>query len=232
MKRASSGSPIVELLGLPGAGKSTAIQRIEIETASSTQTEWSNAYNQSRLLPPTMALFLRAPWVHSVLYVLFIMRGASSGPELRRVASVTRRYLSAKAGRTTPTFFDEGPLHALFVGLYGTRRRRGSDVLLRWAVRMLSASIDIFIWLDVPRGDCVANFLRPGRSSARFNETTSADEIQTFLHDRSYEAIVEALAQSTASKVIRLPTVDEVVRFASEVPVPWRPGTEGPFPPQ
>jgi hypothetical protein len=144
---------------------------------------------------------LRAPALSATAYAAVAARRGVAAVHLRRVHSVQRRHVQVKKLKGTATVLDEGPVHALFVTLYGTQPTAVSRLLLRLVLRILSRHVDRYLFLDTPRERCVENFRRAGRTSARFNADTPEHLVEAFRQDRTYEEVLDGLRRVAPAKL-------------------------------
>jgi hypothetical protein len=209
---------VIEMLGLPGSGKSTVVHELT-EGGIATMSTW-NGLHPTRWPPVAVQLVLRAPLLSALTSLTVATRRRIGLVHLRRTLSVQRRHLIVKAQRSKGVLaLDEGPVHALFIALYGTRSTVVSRWLLRVVLSLLARRVDRFVFLDVPRERCVENFRRPGRSSARFNEASSPATIREFMADRTYDEILHALGKVAGDRLVVVDSVGAAYECVRAGPV-------------
>lgn len=199
-----SAPPVVtELLGLPGAGKSTVGSEVDAWPTVQTVSRWTGLHRWTRL-PVTFEMTLRSPAMSAVTYLAAVTRRGVTAVHLRRVSSVQRRHLIVKKLPRDTVVLDEGPVHALFVALYGTRETVLSRPLLRLALASLSRYVDRYLFLDIPKEQCIENFRRADRSSVRFNADSPDQAVEAFRRDETHRQIMDGLRRVAADKVVRV----------------------------
>lgn len=194
---------VIELIGLPAAGKTTVGRRAAESLDIQLWEDWKLPQRYS-WLPPTLQLFILSPVASLCLYALVGTRSSSSSVNFKRVVSITRRHIAIARFPSggPPILVDEGPLHSLFVTLYGTQPTRVSRQLLPIAVAILTRRVTAFTLIDTSKERCIKNFQSPGRTSARFNALAGQEEIETFLADSTYSEIVQVLREREATLII------------------------------
>jgi hypothetical protein len=200
---------VTEVLGFPGAGKSTLIQSVGRLRQTRTVADWNGAIDASHL-PTVVQLFFAAPSFAVPAYLAVILRRQVTLTNVRRVMSVQRRHLWLQ--RNSPTcdhLLDEGPVHALFVTMYGTESTALSHFFLRITLRLLARHVDSYLYIAAPRESCIERFMSPGRTSFRFNDSASEEELATFLHDRCYEEIIAVLGRVAPTKLCIVDSSDQ-----------------------
>ena len=197
----------IEVLGLPGSGKTTLVREVA-RSAIATTTDWAGPVYRSRL-PVAARLFLSAPVFSATAYLLLLTRSHVTWVAVRRVLSVQRRLvLMRQPNGLRQRVLDEGPVHALYIALYGTSATRFSGVLLRAVLRTLASSVDHYVYMDTPKEQCISNFASPDRTSVRFNHQSGPAAIELFRRDSTYEEILGGLRCVAGSKVHVVPDVD------------------------
>jgi hypothetical protein len=111
---------------------------------------------------------------------------------------VQRRHILVRRMKDVDAVLDEGPVHALFLTLYGTGETPASRVLLRLVLLLLARNVREYLYLDTPRWRCVHNFRRAGRTSGRFNADSPPRVIAEFHQDHTYEQILDGLRRAGA----------------------------------
>jgi hypothetical protein len=222
VSRAAS-SALVEILGLPGAGKSTLEHLAAAEGTVETVSYWRDPLPRHGL-PMTVEFFLRAPVFSAAAYLAVLTRRGVTTAHLRGVTSVQRRHFLVKRMRGTARVLDEGPVHSLFQVLYGTNETAVSRLLLRLVLRLLSRQVGSYVHLDTPVERCIDNFRQAGRTSLRFNADSSAQFIDEFRRDRTYEQILDGLRSVRAKlTVAATPEAAADLLRAQTHPLPHRP---------
>lgn len=197
---------VVEILGLPGSGKSTVTGELAAR-GTETRNTWVGP-RRAPGIPVGVELTLRAPVLSALAYLTVATRRGAGRVHLRRVHSVQRRHLIVKAERAGGfVVLDEGPVHALFATLYGTRPTVSSRLLLRLVVARLARRVDRYVHLDVPKDRCIENFHRPGRTSARFNDASSPGAVQEFLADETYAEVLGVLRRVARDRLVAVDSV-------------------------
>lgn len=200
---------VIEILGLPGAGKSSAERSISLAGIVPTVSEWSGP-SRWGWVPMSVQLFISSPIFSMTAYAMVLTRSGVRGITVRRILSVQRRHLILKLRPRGTQVLDEGPLHALFVAMYGTQETVLSRWLLSRVVRQLARRVDHYVYIDESKEQCIANFRRPGRTSARFNADSSAKAVEEFRHDRTYDQILESVERVSPWKLVVVSSSAEV----------------------
>lgn len=196
---------VIELLGLPGAGKSTLEREVANWGTLATVRQWRGGRSHHRV-PATLDLLVRAPVLSIISYLAVATRRGATARNLRQIRSVQRRYIAAKKLPRGPYVLDEGAVHALFLTLYGTRETAISSRLLHQVLALLSRNVKQYVYLDTSKDDCIENFRRPGRTSERFNPETSLSEVEQFRQDTTYQEILDGLRRVAPAKLVVVPT--------------------------
>jgi hypothetical protein len=192
MRGRATSSMLTELLGLPGAGKSTLEREIAAWGTVATIGYWRDPLPRHGV-PMTLEFFLRAPLFSAAAYLTVVTRRGVTAVHLRQVTSIQRRHFLVKKMKGTPTVLDEGPVHSLFQALYGTDETALSRLWLRLVLGLLSRQIGSYFYLDTPKERCIDNFRQTGRTSLRFNANSSEQLIDEFRRDRTYEQLLSGL---------------------------------------
>jgi hypothetical protein len=214
-----AGSGVTELLGLPGAGKSTVAQTVADWGTVAVARQWRSTRPGNSLVA-VLGACLRAPALSAVAYAAVAARRGVRPVHLRRVHSVQRRHIQVKRLGAAPTVLDEGPVHALFVTLYGTHPTPVSRLLVRVVLRLLSRHVDRYLFLDTPVDRCVENFRRAGRTSARFNADTPEHLVEAFRQDRTYEEVLDGLRRVGGAKLEVAATASQAYSVLGEPTAP------------
>ena len=191
---------VIEILGLPGAGKSSAERAISSAGMLPTVSEWSGPARWGRI-PMSMQLFMSSPMFSVTAYTMILTRSGRRSVSVRRILSVQRRHVILKKRPRETQVLDEGPLHALFIALYGTHETVFSRWLLPRVVHQLARHVDHYIYIDESKERCIAHFRSPGRTSARFNAEASDAVVDEFRADRTYDQILEAVRRVSPLKL-------------------------------
>ena len=207
----------VELLGLPGAGKSFVYSKATAQGLTG-RNSWRDNLRLPGFTSATQVLVKSVRLAATLMLGVLASRGPRRGP-LSMVGSVVRRHqiLNSIPLDEGPQVIDEGPLHALFVMLYGTQMTWLSRRLLSSAARQLCAAPRMFVLIDVPPQECMTNWAGPNRASVRFNSQTSENERRAFSSDQTY-ALIRAELEVSAGD--RLHVVDDV-DMAIELLIEW-----------
>jgi hypothetical protein len=187
-----------ELLGLPGAGKSFAYDMAMVAGLTGRQ-QWSQDDLSGNRLMHSLRRLASRPGLHAALILCVL---SSRGPwlaPLRRMLSVVRRVDLASRQDLRAEVLDEGPIHALFVMLYGVKMTWASTQLARIAARRAAQPLGSVVYIDLPAERCVANWTAATRGSLRFNANSGEEERRRFIDDDTYGVINSALASASAS---------------------------------
>lgn len=194
-------SAVTELLGRPGAGKSTLERKVAAWGRVGTVSYW-RAPLPRHGMPMTLEFFFRAPVFSAAAYLAVATRRGVTRAHLRWVTSLQRRHVLVRRMGGTPKVLDEGPVHSLFQALYGTDETAVSRPLLRIVLRLLSRQVGSYIYLDTPVERCIENFRQTGRTSLRFNANSTTQFLNDFRRDRTYEQILDGLRSVAAELTI------------------------------
>lgn len=179
-----------ELIGRPGAGKTTIINALANQDVSTGSLQEQVVANTERF-QGRIYLALRYP-----IWAFFIYGAAlgASGDGLGPIRKAHNIHLLAveveKHSQNLPHLVDEGIIHRLSGILYGTKLSKVSTFCIRQIAKRLAQNGVGWIYLDTPVDECVNNFRRK-RSGSRFTIKTHESEVEAFLKSDVYDTLVE-----------------------------------------
>ena len=199
---------VIELLGPPGAGKTSVLHEVI------SLGEWGAVADPLRPRKVGVLGRLRMLWSSPVVgglsYLVVTTRRDAGLSNLSRVYLVQRAHLLVRGSPAAGgLLMDEGPVHGLFVALYGTRGTWISRHFLRRLVAVLARGVTRYIYIDAPIEECVRNFTNRVADTSRFARSSSEDEIEAFRNDRTYAEILTCLEIVASRKLCRVGSADE-----------------------
>lgn len=202
----------MELIGLPGSGKTATSVRAtdDIVREDTEQSEAVSGFGRRGGWRIRISHIVRHPVVGVLAYLMVASRRGVRRRNLLRVLGVQNAFRRLLSVRRQPAVVDEGPVHALYVAMFGTDESRASAVLLKSLLWVLARNVRAYLFLDVPAEACVTNFLsRDGIS--RFQRGSSDDLVAQFRADQTYSEIVAALRSVAPTKLLIAPDVTSAV---------------------
>jgi hypothetical protein len=201
---------VAEIIGLPGAGKTTVVERAGSRLGIPVLRKPSAMISGRGLLGRMLAT-ARCPIVSLNLYGLVVFRRNLALEHLRNVFSLQKRYLSVYTRlAASPMLVDEGVIHGVFSATFGTRSTSLSRFFLRRVVRRLVQQGARFYFLDVDKEACARRF-EQRTSGSRFSIGVSEQNRQFFLNDCSYREMVDVLRSHVPDAFVERRSSEEMV---------------------
>jgi hypothetical protein len=143
--------------------------------------------------------------VSSLCYLCVSTRRGVRADNLRRVFEIQARYLHLKSlPKGQQMVLDEGPVHAVFIALFGTGETKVSRFFLRFLAHRLSRSVRAYLCLEIPMTQIMTNLEQRDEPRSRFNRHMSEREKSGLLADRSYGEILRELSNADSARMIHL----------------------------
>ena len=137
---------LIEILGLPGAGKTSACAHLGAHRTC-LEGDVPNDLRTSSYFS-AISMFIRSPLFTFVLYMCILTRRGVRLQNLLYGFAVQRRfeYLRRLKASGIPAIVDEGPTHGIFIALFGTSSTVASTPLLRLALKRIGRLTDGFFF--------------------------------------------------------------------------------------
>jgi hypothetical protein len=208
-------SALFELLGRPGAGKSTAMNQLP-PSIRKVVLESPCPSRRFRSVGERIRLLFHYPLWAALIYGVAL--GARGGRirAFRNSLSVQRRVAALEAiPRDVRCVVDEGVIHGVFVLLYNTRPTRLSVYCFRKVVSWLVDQNVSWIYLDVDIEECIRRFSERQSASSRFSALSSDRVVADFRSSVTYETLLSVLCESFPGRIHVARSQDEVIRLVA-----------------
>lgn len=200
---------IVELIGLPGSGKTWAATELARQGWVRLEPDgWRKGGLWGRLY-----LMVRAPIVGLLAYTTVALRRPLSMARLSRVFQVQRAFLRRRSYQTLqdPVVADEGALHAIFIATFGSRTNRLARLAMRWLVGVLVRDLASCVHLDPGHERVSANLRSRDQQTSRFDRRSDEKLVESLFVDSAYRDLVVAIRHCAGSAYVRVPTSSDAV---------------------
>lgn len=144
------------------------------------------------------------PVLSSAMYLSVLLRTRARLENVSKIYGVQRIYEAQKSTLSTVGFaiIDEGPMHAFYSALFGTRPTKLSKRFLELVVRRLMGG-HTFVLIEASKECCISRFRARTAESSRFNIATSSQVVALFLEDTAYDEIVSVMSRINADALRR-----------------------------
>jgi hypothetical protein len=190
---------VIELIGLPGSGKTSLGERaqalglapvVDVSAVPVSRSRWTGR----------LRLFMAAPVFSALCYLCLGTRRGVKRDNVRRMFAAQVRYCHiSRLPPVETVVLDEGPLHGLFISLFGTRETALSRPLLQYACALICRRVDVFVHIDRTKQQSISKLLRRSTSQSRFNSNMSEHEVDAYLADTSYDELLRAIERAAPS---------------------------------
>lgn len=196
------------MIGPPGSGKTTFCQRLMRLTDVDVQFCRQNP-GKAGILKRVFA-FLRCPIFSIMCYGFVLSRAGVKRRDILMVYVVQSRFLRT---RSDDSFFvvDEGPVHALFSIMYGTRPNFVSNLFLKAILNLMARRVSRYIYFDPGPSQRLDNVCRRSQETSRFNSSMSERQREEFFRDQTYSQIMASLKAICPDKISYAAGVNEAV---------------------
>lgn len=195
---------VIELIGHPGSGKSYVAKSLQ-STANVEVSTNPGKVSFGYGLTGRILASGTAPFFSLTLHLSMICRRGVRAQNFRILHLVQKRYIALlRAPRSgVSVVVDDGPLHALYSALFGTRRTTLSDWFLGLTIRRLLKVQDTFVMISIEKDACVSNFRGRLNKGSRFNSASSEELVTKFLADTTYDDIIGAIRRKDSASLVR-----------------------------
>jgi hypothetical protein len=198
-------NPVIEFVGLPGAGKSTITRALPASWPTSRNTD-----------PPALPLARRLRFFSCALPFMLSLRPleAEDAARLARLAAELRFYERAAAG---PLVIDQGMIQKLWSILYG-RRRHSAAALQRLVVALAPSAPDLIVRLATPPELAAERLVGRNGGNSRLQKLPPAEMLWGLEAGQAlYATLMDLYRQHSASRVLELSGTDPVEESAARV---------------
>jgi broad-specificity NMP kinase len=193
---------VIEVLGLPGSGKTTVVDTI----AASTSIDVLSRYRRLANVPAyAMAAMRLAPSLASGPWTSASWRDRNRMIRAQSSLAIARRH--ARSGRTEALVFDQGPLFLLRqLGANDWSRSDAIAVRRAAALRQWSRTLDLVVLLDAP-DDVLLARIRSRDKHHLFEDLPEGQARQALDADRrSFDLLLEEVRRHGCVRVDHLDT--------------------------
>jgi hypothetical protein len=202
---------IVELIGLPGAGKTSTAERLRAVGRARVCIDPGSVLN-ARGAIGRISMFLKAPIFSSLMILCLGLRTGAVVDNYRRLLNVQMQYVVVRREYSKTdrlVVVDEGPMHSLFSCLFGTRTTLFSRFLLRLVVRQLMTCVDVFVLIDIEKESAVRRIRHRTHGASRFNSSTDRATVFRFIDDVTYHELLRTISTVRPSALLSCSSASE-----------------------
>lgn len=206
--------PIIEIIGLPGSGKTKVATVLERRAQPGVMLIRGDAIEPKRSGPSFVSL-LPTPLFSGTLLLMVVFRRGKRKENFRKLLAVHERWQQLSKTRVpgTTAIVDEGPVHTLFGALFGTVATPVSNYFLKLVIRRLMKVENRFLFVDLPKSECIANFKNRTSPVSRFNHGTNDVLLKRFVADASYDDILLAISAINPGALVRCSSAQRAVDY-------------------
>jgi len=197
--------PVIEFVGLPGAGKSTITRALPASWPTSRNTD-----------PPALPLDRRLGFYRDALPFMLSLRplAVEDASRLARLAAELRFYERAAAG---PLVIDQGMIQKLWSILHG-RRRHNASALQRLVAALAPSAPDLIVCLGTPPELAAQRLVSRNGGNSRLQKLPPAEMRQGLESGQDlYAMLMDLYRHHSASRVLELSGTDPVAESAARV---------------
>jgi len=202
---------VFELIGRPGAGKTTLARLVSDRKLLPVLDRPVVEFPYRGVLGRFIS-FVRAPRFSGWLYVLVLSRRGVRLDHIRRAFAVQRRYLGFYGSPPQESsLIDEGVVHSLFSALVGTRASWLSSRALRRILRILVDNRAIFLFLDTDVDKCIGR-IQHRSTGGRFS-SRGDNQLISLIGKDPYAEMIDAIQETAPGSIRTIHSPDDAVVF-------------------
>jgi thymidylate kinase len=201
---------IAEIIGLPGAGKTTVVSLVASRVAVAILRHPSVEI-QGRGVIGRLLMTAKCPLASAYFYGFVCFRRRLRLQHVLNVFSLQKRFVAVycRSGGSS-LLVDEGVVHGMFSAAFGSSSTAISRFFLRRIVRSLVRKEARFYFLDVDKETSAQRFLGR-RSNSRFSADMTEENRDTFFDDDPYQELITVIRTVAPEKLVERSSLESMV---------------------
>ena len=198
-------NPVIEFVGLPGAGKSTITRALPALWPTSRNTD-----------PAALPFARRVAFYRHALPFMLSLRPLQAADPMRmtRLADELRFYQRAAEG---PLVIDQGMIQKLW-SLLLDRTSHSAAALEALVAAFAPSAADLVVWLGTPPEVAAERLLARNGGNSRLQKRAAPDMMQGLVAGEAcYAMLMDLLGRHATSRVLRLSGFEPVQESAARV---------------
>lgn len=209
---------IIELVGLPGSGKSTIAKRLKRQlprgrvVQGDTPGRWPLWFR--------LNFCFREPLVAVASYLMVLSVRGACWENVKRVGVFQAALFAAKRKARVArgaVVIDEGPVHCLAMALFGTESTWSSRCLLRLTIRLSFGEWVGLCVVNSQKQECLRRWQQRCAQDSRFDAEAPVQLREQFIRDNNYREVLRWFTEWSGKPVM-------IARDAREVLTAWENG--------